>query len=138
MQYENKNRKKGKKRIIKKVLKYIKSIFVSLIITFACIILFAFIIKWASLSDKVIAPVNLVIKGISVFAGVLMLTKGGEKGLFKGLIFAVVYTLISFTIFSSLAGNFVLGLGIVADFGFNAVVGILSGILGVNIKKSAK
>ena len=117
-----------------KILKFLKSLFVSLIITFAGIIIFAFIIKWADLPDGCITPVNLVIKGLSIFAGALVLTKGSTKGLVNGLIFGLIYTLISFVIFSILAGTFVLGLGIVADFAFAIVVGIISGIIGVNIK----
>lgn len=119
------------------ILKYIKSLLISLIITFACIILFAFIIKWSSLPDSVISPVNLVIKGVSVFVGALVLTKSSTKGIVKGLIFSVIYSLVSFSVFSILAGEFILGLGLVADFAFTAVVGAIAGIIGVNIKKKA-
>ena len=118
-----------------KILKYIKSLFVALIITFACIIIFAFVIKWANLPDSVIAPVNLVIKALSVFVGAIILTKNGKKGLINGIIFALVYTLVCFVIFSALAGGFVLGLGIVSDFVFNALAGAIGGILGANLKK---
>ncbi len=117
------------------ILKYLRSLFVSLIITFASIILFAFIIKWAGLDDNVISPVNLVIKGVSVLVGALILTKGASKGLINGIVFALVYTLVCFTIFSILAGTFALGLGLVSDFAFTAVCGGLAGIIGVNIKK---
>lgn len=128
---ETKTRSEGKVQI----LRYVKSLFVALIITFACIIIFAFVIKWANLPDGVIGPVNLVIKAISVFFGALVLTKRGTKGLFNGIIFALVYTLISFVIFSLLAGGFVLGLGLVSDFAFNAITGAIGGAVGVNIKK---
>ena len=37
------------------ILKVIKGLFVSLIITFASIILFAFTIKWANLNDNIIS-----------------------------------------------------------------------------------
>lgn len=118
-----------------KVLKFIKSLFISLIITFGLIILFAFIIKWVDLPDSYITPVNLVIKALSVFIGAMVLTRGGQKGLVNGLLFALVYTLVSFTIFSLLAKSFSLELGLVVDFGFNAVVGAIGGIVGVNIKR---
>lgn len=117
------------------ILKFIKSLFISLIITFACIIVFAFVIKWTGLADCYITPVNLVIKAISVFAGAFILTKKQSGGLIKGGVFAVIYTLISFTIFSILAGGFHLGLGLVSDFAFNIVVGAVAGIIGVNKQK---
>ncbi len=131
MKTKNKERSEG--TLI--LLRYLKSLFISLIITFGCIIIFAFVIKWASLPDSVISPVNLVIKGISVFFGVFVLTKASTKGLVNGIIFACLYTLLAFTIFSLLAGTFVLGFGLLADFAFTAVVGAIAGIIGVNVKK---
>ena len=114
---------------------YIKALMLSLIITFASIILFAFIIKWANLSDEIISPVNLVIKAISVFVGAFVFTRGQTKGIFKGFLFAVLYTLIAFVVFSSLAGGFVIGLGLIADLAFTGTVGAVAGILGVNLKR---
>ena len=111
------------------ILKVIKSLFVSLIITFASIITFAFVIKLASLNDAIITPVNLVIKALSVFFGVLILNKNANKKLLNGVLFAGLYTMISFTIFSCLAGTFVIGFGLVLDFGFNMLVGAFASLL---------
>ncbi len=119
----------------KSIFRYTKAIFVSLIITFACIILFAFIIKWANLPDKVISPVNMAIKAVSVFCGAIVLTKGSSKGIVQGLLFAGLYTLLAFTIFSLLAGQFTFGLGFVSDIAFAVVVGAIGGMIGVNLKK---
>ena len=119
----------------KVIFGYIKALMLSLIITFASIILFAFIIKWANLNDNIISPVNLVIKAGSVFVGAYVFTKGQTKGIFKGFLFAILYTLIAFIVFSSLVGDFVLGLGLVADFAFTGLVGAIAGIIGANSKK---
>lgn len=118
----------------KTILKFLKGMFVSLIITFASIIVFAFVIKWTSLPDNIIPPVNLVIKGISVFFGALVFSAKTSKGLTKGMMFGLLYTLLSFVIFSILAKDFSLSLGLIADFGFNLVVGAIGGIIGVNKK----
>lgn len=117
------------------IFRYLKALFVSLIITFACIILFAFIIKWASLPDKVISPVNMAIKAISVFFGAMVLTKNTSKGMLQGLLFAGLYTLLAFIIFSILAQKLTLGPGFVADLAFAVVVGAIGGMVGVNVKK---
>lgn len=118
------------------IFRYLKALFVSLIITFACIILFAFIIKWASLPDKVISPVNMAIKAISVFFGAMVLTRNSTKGMLQGLLFAGIYTILAFTIFSILAQKLTLGLGLVADLAFAVVVGAIGGAVGVNVKKN--
>ena len=111
------------------LFKIFKGLLVSLITTFACIILFAFIIKWASLSDEIITPVNLGIKAISVLFGVLIVNKNSGKKLINGALFAIIYTIVSFVIFSLLNGALVLGLGLVADFAFNVIIGIISSFL---------
>lgn len=116
------------------IFRYLKALLVSLIITFACVILFAFIIKWASLPDKVISPVNMAIKAISVFFGAMVLTKNSTKGMLQGLLFAGLYTLLAFVIFSILAQKLTLGLGLVADLAFAVVVGAIGGMVGVNFK----
>lgn len=118
-----------------KILKYIKALLISLIVTFSLIIIFALVIKWTNLKDSVITPVNLVIKGISVFLGALILTKGSTKGLLHGILFGAVYTIIAFSVFSLLVGEFLLGVGFLSDIAFSAVVGAIAGIIGVNIKK---
>lgn len=117
------------------IFRYLKALFVSLIITFALIIIFAFVIKWASLDDKFISPVNMAIKGLSVFFGAMVLTKNSSKGILQGLLFAGLYTIFAFTIFSILAQKLTLGLGLVADLAFSLVVGAIGGILGVNLHK---
>lgn len=118
------------------IFRYLKALFVSLIITFACIILFAFIIKWASLPDKVISPVNMAIKAISVFFGAMVLTRNSTKGMLQGLLFAGIYTILAFTIFSILAQKLTLGIGFIADLAFAVVVGAIGGAVGVNVKKN--
>lgn len=129
-----KTERKEKTEGLKVVLSFLKSIFISLIITFASVILFAFIIKWASLGDGIIAPVNLVIKGLSVFVGALIFCRSKSRGILKGGLYGVIYTIISFSIFSILAGAFEIGLGLISDFAFNIIIGAIAGVLGVNIK----
>ena len=114
---------------------FIKGLIVSFILTFACIIIFAFIIKLAGLSDSVISPVNLGIKALSVFIGSYIFAKKSNKGLIKGITFAIFYTLLAFVLFSVLAGGFNVSFGLLLDVLFTSAVGGVAGILGVNTKK---
>ena len=116
------------------VSRFIKGLIVSFIITFACIILFAFLIKWFDFSDKIISPVNLGIKALSVGFGTLIFARKSSKGILKGVLFALIYTLIAFLLFSALAGVFNFSFGLVLDLLFTALVGAIFGIFGVNIK----
>ncbi|MBQ9790882.1 MAG: TIGR04086 family membrane protein [Clostridia bacterium] len=114
---------------------FTKGLIVAFIITFACIIAFALVIKMAGLPDSVITPVNLGIKALSVGIGSLMFSKRSSRGFLKGVLFATVYTTLAFVIFSVLAGEFCITVGLALDFAFTAIVGAIFGIVGVNTKK---
>ena len=135
MNTKTQTQKKEKSLITANLLRYFKATLVSFILTFALIIIFAFVIKWASIDDKYITPVNMAIKAISIFIGSIVLTKNSSKGLIQGLIFAGIYTILAFSIFSILAGKLTLGLGLAADLAFGCVVGAIGGMIGVNRKK---
>ena len=86
----------------------IKGSLVSLCISLVGILVFAFILKFTNIPESVIAPVNQVIKGLSVFIGVFIgLKKSKEMGLVSGLLIGLVYTILAFFVFSILAGSFV-------------------------------
>ena len=114
---------------------FVKGLIVAFIITFSCIILFAFIIKLACLNDSIISPINLVIKALSVFVGSFVFVKKSNRGLIKGVLFATVYTLVAFIIFSILVGSFNFSFGLVLDLLFTSAVGGFAGIIGVNTKR---
>ena len=117
------------------VANFIKGIIVSFIITFSLIILFAFLIKWYNLNDNIISPVNLAIKGISIAIGTLIFTWRANKGIIKGSLFGIIYTIVAFVLFSLLAGQLTLNIGVLLDILFSIVVGSTMGIIGVNSKK---
>lgn len=117
------------------VASFIKGIVVSFIITFSAIIIFAFTIKWTDISDSLISPINLIIKGVSIAVGALLFTRKSKNGIIKGAIFGVFYTVIAFALFSLLAGTFNLGFGLLLDIAFAVMIGAIMGIIGVNTRK---
>ena len=106
------------KRIAKEsvVLDFLKGLIVSIIISFAMIILFALFIKWFDMSDVWIVPITLVIKGVSVLFGSLIAIKGTSKGLIKGAIFGAIYVVFAFLIFGILAGSLAIDVSLLLDF----------------------
>lgn len=128
---------KSKTEKIKKdnvLFDYIKGCVVSLIISLALIILFAFCYKWFSLSDGAISPVTFVVKAISVLIGAIIAVKGENRGLLKGMGFGAVYMLLSFFVFSVLAGSFSFGLSGILDLVCSVIIGGIIGIIKVNKK----
>ena len=126
--------KRMKQHATNDFVQYIKGLILALIVTFACILIFALIIKFANLNDGWIVPVNLVIKAISILIGTIVYTKSKTGGFKKGLIFAISYITLSYVIFSALAGSFNFSISLLLDYVFAIVVGIIVGVVRVNAK----
>ncbi len=121
------------------LIKYVaKGVLIALCTSLVLVLVFAFLLKFTNISDSAIAPVNQVIKGISIFLGVFIgLKKCKELGLVSGLLIGFVYSIMAFLIFSILSGTFVFDITLLTDSVFGAVIGAICGIISVNIKKSA-
>ena len=116
----------------------LKGTLISLCISLVLVLVFAFLLKFTNIPDTAIAPVNQVIKGLSIFLGVFIgMKKSKELGLVCGLLIGLCYTLLAFLVFSILSGSFVVDLTLFTDLIFGAVIGSICGIICVNIKKSS-
>jgi len=111
----------------------------ALCFSLAQILVFAFCLKFTGISESLITPINQVIKGISIFFGVfLALKKEKKQGLICGLLIGFFFTIFAFLIFSALCGSFELTKTFITDIIFGAIIGVICGIIAVNLKKSIK
>lgn len=118
-------------------LAVLKGVVVGLCVALVGILIFAFILRFTSISDKLILPVNQVIKGVSIFFGVFVgMKKFKEMGLITGLSIGVGFTILAFLVFSILDGAFVFDKTLLNDTIFGAVFGSICGIICVNLKKN--
>lgn len=118
------------------LLAIIKGSLIALCISLVGILIFAFILKFASISDKAIRPINQIIKGVSVLVGVFVAMRKVDKmGLVGGLLIGLVYTLLAFVVFSILDGNFEFNLTLLNDLLFGGIMGAICGIIAVNVKR---
>lgn len=115
------------------VLDTLKAVLFSTLISLAFVLIFAIVIRFANVQNSAIMPVNIAIKIVSIFLGVLIGFKHPQNGLLKGAISGLAYMLFTFLIFSALNGF--------QDVKFSwidlitlPIAGALSGILAVNIK----
>ena len=106
-------------------------------VSLVLILLFAFAIKFINIDDRLILPINQVIKVVSIFFGVLSVFNNAfmQKGFVKGFAVGVLYTIISYTIFSILAGEFSFTFKSITDMLFGGIIGGISGVIVVNTKK---
>ena len=111
----------------------LKGGFTALITTLVAVLIFAIIIRTATLSGGVIKAVNQFIKALSVFLGCMFCVRE-DKGLIKGLIIGALSSLLTILVFSLITGvNFSLT-SIIIDLLFLSVVGAICGVITVNVK----
>ncbi len=114
-----------------------KGVVCGLCVSLVGILLFAFILRFSSISYKVIAPVNEVIKGISIFFGVFVgLRKYKKMGLLNGILIGFLFTVVAFLVFSLLDGTFSFDRTLLNDIVFGSIIGAICGIICVNLKKN--
>lgn len=116
-------------------LLFVKGISVSIILSLALVLLFAFCLKWFDLPNACIVPVNMLIKAVCVVIGALLFVKKEmQKGLVKGSSFGLFYTILAFVVFSILSGTFDFNFTTILDVIFASVIGGFVGIFKVNKK----
>ncbi len=112
----------------------IKGFFTATIVTLIGVLVFAGIVKLAFLSTSVIKAVNQFIKVISVFLGCFFNVKE-NGGLIKGALIGCFSSLVTYLLFALIGGETQFGLSIIVDMIFMTVIGAISGIIAVNLKK---
>lgn len=112
----------------------IKGANLSLIVSLFAILIFAFIVRSASLSSGVIKCVNQFIKIISIFLGCTFFIKG-KGGLIKGAFLGLIYFILTNLIFSLFSTNFIIDFSFFVDLLFCTIIGAISGIISVNISR---
>ena len=113
----------------------LRAVLYALIVSVVCVLLYAVLVKFLVLSDTAILIGNTIIKLVSVLLGTFFAFRNFEQGIIKGLLVGFVYVIISHFIFSLLSGS---GLFTGLDFvsvGFSLLVGVISGIIVVNVRK---
>ena len=116
------------------LLNVIKGIGTALIVALVGVLIFAAVVKIASLSETVIKSVNQFIKVLAVFLGCFFSVRGG-KGLIKGAFIGAISTAIMQLLFAFFGGNVSFGLGFILDVVFTLIIGAISGVIVVNLRK---
>ncbi len=112
----------------------IKGVLTTIIITLLSVLIFAGVVKFAVLNSNVIKAVNQFIKIISIFLGTVFCVHG-KMGLIKGLLIGLIATIITYLIFTLFGGEMALKGKLILDLIFTSIVGAISGIIAVNIRK---
>lgn len=118
------------------ILQLIKGSFWALSFALLCILIFAFVIKYTSISSEAIQPINQVIKGLSILIGCFVFGKKiNTKGWLWGALIGILFTILAFIVFSILDGSFTFNLKLLTDVVFGAIMGAFAGIIAISLRK---
>lgn len=112
----------------------IKGILTAVIVALIGILVLAFVAKIAMLNNGVIKAVNQFIKILSVFLGVSTCIRK-SVGLVKGAVVGLIFTLIVYLTFCLIGSNISFGFAFILELIFMAIIGGISGMIAVNMKK---
>jgi len=114
-----------------------KSLIVALILSLVLILIGAAAVMIFDISTSAIPIITQIIRGLSIVVAALFTMRLPKNGWIRGLVFGVLYTLLTFAVFSLMdtEQGFAIGMPLLNDIAFGAVAGLISGILSVNLRK---
>jgi putative membrane protein (TIGR04086 family) len=113
----------------------LKGALLALAFSFLMTVIFANVLRFTPLPDKVIYPVNQTVKVLSIAVGTLVFIRG-EKGFLKGIAVALIFTALSYLAFSAIGGDFSLSWLIFAELFIAILSGIICGAVAVNLRRN--
>ena len=116
------------------VISLLKGVASALALSFVFALVFALVLRFVALPNQAIYPTNQVLKGVSLCVGVLLHIRG-EKGWLKGGLCGVLFTALSYLLFSGIAGNFSLSWLALVELVLAFFAGALGGVIGVNLRR---
>ncbi|MDR1093149.1 MAG: TIGR04086 family membrane protein [Clostridiales bacterium] len=117
-------------------LELITASVIAVLISLILLLFSAFLAKSLNLSDGWLMPIDQFIKAVSLFAGAMIAFKDKRNGWLKGLVLGLIYIALAFVIFSLASDTgFTFDLSLLWDSLLGAGMGLICGVLVVNIKK---
>lgn len=117
-----------------KFLKSVKAAAIAIVTALVFVLIFSFIVKLTGLSGGAIKVVDQFIKVVSLIVGCLF-ALGNEKGLINGCLTGLIFGVITYFLFGLISGGVSVGIEFIWEVALCCVIGCLSGVLTVNVKK---
>ncbi len=112
----------------------IKGALTAVIITLVGVLIFAGITKFTLFNNGVIKAVNQFIKILAIFLGCSFNIRG-NNGFIRGGFLALLSTVITYSLFSLFCGTSAFNQNFLFDLIFTIIIGAISGVITVNVKK---
>ena len=118
---------------ITQISESIKAVLIAIVCSLVLTSVFALILGITSLPDKLILPINLTIKAVSVFVG-CALSLRGRNGWLRGMAIGFAFTCLSGLLFGLVGGDFAFSWLLLVEVLFGLIAGSLSGMFSVNLR----
>ena len=116
------------------LLGVLKGVLIGVSICLAGVLVFAFVLKFTSLSQFWIKTVNQIIKLIAVTVACITSVRG-TRGFLKGAAVGFGVVFVTFFLFGLISGGLSFGWGTLLEAVYGILIGLIGGILAVNLKK---
>lgn len=121
---------------LKRISMILKGVLLAYCISFLLILVYSAILTYTGVSESTIPMVVFMISLLSVFlASSLMVIKLKENGLKNGGLIGLIYILVLYFLSSLTSVGFGLSSFSIATIIFNILLGMVGGIIGVNLAK---
>ena len=115
--------------------KNLKGLIISIITTIILILIFSVMLVETNIREEYIDTVIIIISSISILIGTSISTiKLKKNGIINGIFISIMYMLILYIFSSILNGNFSIEIQTIYMMISGILLGVLGGIIGVNIK----
>ena len=112
----------------------VKNVIFTYVITLILFLIYSFVLEFTSVPESSIPTVTFVVSIISVFIGSSMtVIKIKENGLINGGLVGMIYILLVYLIISISTSNFSVTGYAFSMIIFNIIIGMIGGIIGVNM-----
>jgi putative membrane protein (TIGR04086 family) len=120
--------------VSKEIFQVVKATFAAVIFSLIYVLLFSLIVQFIAIPQTAIKYVNQVFKVICIIAGGLIFV-GGRFGILKGVIYGPLCVIFTYLLFGAIAGEFTFSFAFLIEVALGAVIGGITGIIAVNVKK---
>ncbi len=119
----------------KNILRIVNGSITAIILTLILLLVFAMILTYTDIKENTINPVIIVITGISILVGSSVSTlKIKKNGLINGFLVGLIYIITIYLISSITRTGFKLNLYSIIMILVSTIMGMIGGIIGVNLK----
>ncbi len=119
----------------KNMIRIVKGSISAIILTIILLLIFAILLTYTELKENTITPVIIVITGISILVGSSISTlKIKKNGLINGFLVGLIYIITIYLISSIVGKGFKINLYSTIMILVSIIMGMIGGIIGVNLK----